>query len=1664
MAYSGKTNWTFGDTVTETDLNRIEQGIKTLDLEKAGYTDVNALQNQVAVDGNVRVATTVDISLSGTQTIDGVALTAGDRVLVKSQTDGKQNGVYVVGSGGWMRAADADSTAKITAGIQVYVREGTVNGGKSFAMNNTGTVAINTTPLTFVQISGPGADTTKANLESPTFTGTVGAPRISATNNSGRQINAYQWADLSSNAGGQALFANNAYTDGSSNWRYSNTHPSLGARGIRLSEGGGLQMFDTGTVATTANATFTPAWVKIAPLDSPGFTGTPTAPSFASTAATGVAPLTVASTTKVANLNADMVDGYHLDQDVRSTASPSFIQLTSNKQKIGKYFQSFLGEVTSAASTPNQKVDVYFTQFYMGYFDVVISGVWNQFNAAGQVRKRFSLITSSGGAINAQDTDYIEAVGNIANGVALSNVTYDSTNSRWRVQIALPNALNSYSVYVEGLMAPTVQESFGIGSIYTTDSTVLPMAYRSFTRKSVFKDQIESTVTTGTAPLVVNSTTKVQSLNADLVDGYEADQNVIANTVAVRLSNGDLNARVFGSTAATGTPPLVVNSTTVVTNLNADMVDGYHATTAAETNKIAVRDENGDITARRFSSVVANGSGIAPFDVLSTKVVTNLNADMVDGWHIGNSANQVPVSNGVLSTNLNADLLDGQHGSYFAPLASPALTGTPTVPTATVGTNTTQAASTAFVQSSTAAKPGTGTASSVEGIGTSASGYASHAEGNNTTAAGVNSHAEGYYTLAATSAAHGPIAAFDAGGKTVTLESQNGSLSVGDAIIIFRDPPNGPVYDTVSSVSSLVIGLTTATPSSTWKYLIKVGNFTGSSAYAEGSGTLSLGWASHAEGSGTIASAQYSHSEGYLTKSSGSQAHAEGNNTTASGTSSHAEGNNTTASGNYAHAEGDGGVASGQASHVEGLNTKALSYFTHAEGRLSAVLSECGHAEGYGSKVNVTSGSSITPVLNTDLLGASAVTTYAGHAEGFDTLATGAASHAEGASTLASGHQSHTEGNLTVASGAASHAEGGGSFSGYGLKVTAVAGNTLTVGAGHSFAIGQLVGVITITYNGSVYSPVLTTTTVTSANIGTGTVGVGSAANISVGTVLLLFDKLGNGVGGRYAHSEGLATFATGSYSHTEGYNTFSGGSAAHAEGTYSIASADSAHAEGLSTTAAGPASHAQGSISRALTAVSHAEGYGSKVNVTTGQAGIAINNTDLLGTSSVTIYAGHAEGFDTLVTGAASHAEGMSTVASGLAAHAEGYNTRASATYSHAEGSFSAALSVSGHAEGLGSKVLVSTPLMFTPVNNTDLLGTSTISSFAGHAEGTDTLVTGAVGHAEGVSTVSSGTASHAEGQLTTSSGQASHAEGISTSASGIGSHAEGRYTQATQEGSHAEGSSTTASGPHTHAEGLNTVASGYVSHAQGDNTVSNAWASHAEGIGTNTAGFAAAHIMGNYGDANAAGAWFLANGTSSSAKGLATKILSTGAVTSDGVYSSSGADYAEMFEWLDGNPDEEDRVGYFVTLVGDKIRKATSANEYIVGVVSATPSIIGDAGGLRWQSKYVTDDWGRIQYHDVTIPAVYDDNGVEIMEERVERQPVLNPEWDNETPYDAREDRKEWSAVGLMGKLYVRDDGTAETGGFVRPDDEGIATASETGYRVMKRITPNIVQVLVI
>ena len=127
-----------------------------LDTDAANKAYVDSARSGLDVKQSVKVATTGNIALSGTQTVDGVALSVGDRILVKDQTTASENGIYVVASSFWTRATDADANAEVTSGMFTFIEQGSVNSDTGFVLTTDGTITVGSTNLNFTLFSASG--------------------------------------------------------------------------------------------------------------------------------------------------------------------------------------------------------------------------------------------------------------------------------------------------------------------------------------------------------------------------------------------------------------------------------------------------------------------------------------------------------------------------------------------------------------------------------------------------------------------------------------------------------------------------------------------------------------------------------------------------------------------------------------------------------------------------------------------------------------------------------------------------------------------------------------------------------------------------------------------------------------------------------------------------------------------------------------------------------------------------------------------------------------------------------------------------------------------------------------------------------------------------------------------------------------------------------------------------------------------------------------------------------------------------------------------------------------------------------------------------------------------------------------------------------------------
>lgn len=136
----------------------------TQDSDAATKSYVDTIYQGLDVKASTRVATTANITLSGTQTIDGIAVIAGNRVLVKHQSTATENGIYVVAAGAWSRSTDANTSAEVTTGMFTFVDEGTAAGSNGYTLTTPEPIILGTTDLAFTQFSGAGQITAGIGL------------------------------------------------------------------------------------------------------------------------------------------------------------------------------------------------------------------------------------------------------------------------------------------------------------------------------------------------------------------------------------------------------------------------------------------------------------------------------------------------------------------------------------------------------------------------------------------------------------------------------------------------------------------------------------------------------------------------------------------------------------------------------------------------------------------------------------------------------------------------------------------------------------------------------------------------------------------------------------------------------------------------------------------------------------------------------------------------------------------------------------------------------------------------------------------------------------------------------------------------------------------------------------------------------------------------------------------------------------------------------------------------------------------------------------------------------------------------------------------------------------------------------------------------------------
>lgn len=143
----------------------VSLGAGTAATDAATYGQLLAFMNNQDFKASVKVASVADRALTGlTPNVDGVVLSDGDRVLLKNQANGPDNGIWIAHAGAWTRAEDADSSAEVSPGMVVPVEQGTTQDNTLWMLTSNGPITIGSTSLTFANYGAMSGEIITAGL------------------------------------------------------------------------------------------------------------------------------------------------------------------------------------------------------------------------------------------------------------------------------------------------------------------------------------------------------------------------------------------------------------------------------------------------------------------------------------------------------------------------------------------------------------------------------------------------------------------------------------------------------------------------------------------------------------------------------------------------------------------------------------------------------------------------------------------------------------------------------------------------------------------------------------------------------------------------------------------------------------------------------------------------------------------------------------------------------------------------------------------------------------------------------------------------------------------------------------------------------------------------------------------------------------------------------------------------------------------------------------------------------------------------------------------------------------------------------------------------------------------------------------------------------------
>ena len=615
----------------------------TLDLANKGYVD--AVAQGLSFKQPAIVRTIGNITLSGLQTIDGVTVAAGDRVLVIAQTSTPTNGIYLASAGAWSRAPDADTYAEYLAAY-LFVLQGTLWAGSAWVCTNQPGGTLGVTPITFIQFSNNAIYTAGTGLTLTGFTFSITNTGVSAATYGSATTSAV----LAINAQGQVTSASNSTITpavgsitglgtGVATWLATPTSANLAAA-VTDETGTGALVFANGPTLI-APALGTPASGVVTNLTgtaSININGSVGATTPNTGAFTTISTSSTTNTTPVLSFNASnsaysagatIANSYlqFLMQNKSGTAGASTNYVISNDLGTDSTYYGEFGMNSSAfsASTPADFFSINNGIYFSGHDGDLSIGSGNGFKtyfAWGSVGQSAHVINASG-AIGLNTNLGTTPANSGTSGFGTSGQVLTSQGSSAAPIWSTPAAnVSSFSAGTTGLtpstattgavtLAGTLNVANGGTGITAFGTGVATALGQNVTGSGSIVLSTSPTLVTpalGTpASGVVTNLTGTASININGTVGATTATTGAFTTVSA--------TGVITSTVATGTAPFTVSSTTAVANLSI----GGTAATATNATNIAITDDTTTATAV-YPTWVTTTTGNLPQKTSSTKL------------------------------------------------------------------------------------------------------------------------------------------------------------------------------------------------------------------------------------------------------------------------------------------------------------------------------------------------------------------------------------------------------------------------------------------------------------------------------------------------------------------------------------------------------------------------------------------------------------------------------------------------------------------------------------------------------------------------------------------------------------------------------------------------------------------------------------------------------------------------------------------------------------------------------------------------------------------------------------------------------------------------------------------------------------------------------------